>query len=281
MLDLGPADWSSDPSGRAEMPITRWELARCLGQPTLSFAKGRVLTIRWGKGHTARTVDDVVTDINSKPACRESLATAAGARPWAPSQPGQWRLSKDEPLHYVDLVAMFGKPEKIGGSAARFQACWTVGAWARVVSATVANGVVTEFGGREADPVACCELARHRSEAYKSATPAVNVSTARAHESYRRACRAIAQQLKDEANILARQGLRLAKHSVAPFESVGVWIAPSDGPGDPMTVRAAVDCTWVKQDGTTAEQRRYVVVTLAGRGEKREASEFAVLTPGE
>ena len=176
---------------------------------------------------------------------------------------------------------MFGKPEKIGGSAARFQACWTVGAWARVVSATVVDGVVTEFGGRKADPVVCCELARHRGEAYKSATPAVNAGTARARESYRRACRAIAQQLRNEAYLLARQGLRLEKHSVAPFESVGVWIAPSDGPGDAMTVRAAVDCTWVKQDGTTAEQRRYVVVTLAGRGEKREASEFAVLTPGE
>lgn len=281
MLDLGPSDWSSDPSGRAEMPITRWELARCLGQPTLSFAKGRVLTIRWGKAHTARTVDDVVTDINGKPACRETLSSAAGARPWSPSQPGQWRLSKGEPVHYVDLVAMFGKPDKIGGSAARFQACWTVGAWARVVSATVVNGVVTEFGGRETDGVVCSELARHRSEAYESATPAVKVSTASARDCYRHACRAIAQQLRDEANLLARNGLRLEKHSVAPFESVGVWIAPSDASGDAMTVRAAVDCTWVKQDGTATEQRRYVVVIFAGSGGKREVSEFAVLTPGE
>ena len=280
-LDLGPADWSSDPSGRVEMPITRRELAFCLGQPTLSFAKGRVLTIRWGKAHTARTVDDVVTDINGKPACRESLASAAGARPWSPSQPGQWRLGKDEPVHYVDLVAMFGKPEKIGGSAARFQARWTVGAWARVVSATVANGVVTEFGGREADGVVCCELARHRSEAYKSATAAVSASTARARDCYRHACRAIGEQLRNEAHLMARDGMRLEKHSVAPFESVGVWIAPSDGYGETMTMRAAVDCTWVKQDGTTVEQRRYVVVTLAGKGDKWEVREFAILTPGD
>ena len=281
VLDVGPTEAPSSPARPAEMPITRWELARRLGQPTLAFAKGRALAIRWGKSHTARTVDDIVTAIDGKPACREVLASAAGSRPWQPDPPGRWRVGEDERLYYVDLVAMFGRPERIGGSAARFKAWWTIGAWARAASATVVNGVVTEFAGTKINPAVCCELARHRREAYREATPAVKASAASARDWYRRACQVISARLKAEADVVARDGVRLQNHSVAPFDSVGVWIAPAGGPDDPMTVRAAVNCTWVRRDGTTTRQRRYVVVTLTGRGDKPEVNEFAVLTPGE
>ena len=279
LLDLGSAEVpvSDRP---AEMPITRAEVFEALGQPTLTFADDNQEVFRWGQEHTAQTADGVVVKLDGQPACRKALASAGGACS-TPAAAGAWRFGAADVLHYTDLVEMFGRPAGVSGAGSNFKAWWPVGAWARQVSVTVEDGAVTELAGAKVDPAVVCGLIPHRLQAYKAASEAAISSVARARSFYERAAKVIEKKMKAGARVQARDGHRLVSCDVAAFESVGVWIAPADGPGDSMTMRAAVNCTWVKGDGSKTTQRRYVVVTLTGQGENEEVDEFAVVALAE
>ncbi len=276
LLDLGSAEAPAD--GSAEMPITRKELVGKLGHPGLMFSKNDELVLRWDGGRTARTAGNVATTIDDTPASRELLGSGG---PALAAPPAAWRIAAGEKLQYADLVGMFGRPAGISGSGDQFEAWWSVGAWAQQVTVSVTDGVVTKLAGRELDPRTCCELIRHRAEAYRSVDTAVLRSVAEARAAYDRAVEVINEKLKADAVIAARDGNHLVECVVAPFDSVGAWVAPVAGSEDTMTVRAAVDCTWVKDDKTRSTVRGYVVVTISGQGEDEKVNEFAVLTPGD
>ena len=279
MIDVGSS--VSPVSDRpTEMPISRKELFRRMGQPALAFSDDAVQTVRWDSKHTARTVSDVVTTIDGKPATRAVLDSIADITTW-PGAAGKWRLGSGDVLSYAELVILFGQPAGMNGSGAEFTAWWPVGAWAREVSVTVVNGVVTEFAGGEVDAAVVCRLIRHRDEAYKSATAVVEANAAEARRFYDVATAYIVKRMTADSRVIARNGMALSSCTPAAFDSVGVWIARTDGVNGYMTMRAAVDCVWARNDGTKVNERRYVIVTLTGAGGPDEVDEFAVVGPAK
>ncbi len=263
--------------GPAEMPITTGELIRQMGYPSLLFQRLDHVEMKWGDSHTVRTTDGLVTQIDGEAASRAALASAAVVRPMAVRQPGQWRISRDGKVYYADLVAVFGRPDCAAGTGGQLRVCWTVGAWARQVSASVVDGVVTQFAGQDADGAVCCELVRHRVAAYKSAGQAVQTNAAAARAAYNQAVVVVGRHLAEQAGPKARDGIKLVRWNMAPLESVGTWIGPANASAGSATVRAWVDCTWAKSDGSKTDERRYVVVTLFGRDQKTESAECTIL----
>ena len=250
------------PSWPGEKPITRNELILCMGQPSVAFEQGRQVRMQWGQEHTASTDEGIVTKINGKPATRAALKSVATKPLAAARAPAPWRIAQGQKLHYADLASMFGRPERVIGTGKKFVAWWTVGAWARRVSATVAEGVVTEFDGDAVDPARCCELVRHRAQAYRAATAGVQAQVAAAQDFYERAAAAVGQELTKEARKRQRDGVALKNWRLAALDSVGTWIAQTDATANSMTLRAALDCTWTGRHGAESVQRRYVVVTM-------------------
>ncbi len=281
-LDLGEAPAGKEvrqPAPLPEMPVTVRELLQSMGNPTLTVQDGNQLALHWGELRSARAVDGVVVTIDGKAASRSALAAAVSVPPAVASPPAPWRVGKKGRLHYADLVAMFGRPERVAGTGRRFRAWWPIGAWARRASATVVEGIVTQFDGRQVDPGGACALVCHRPEAYRSGGSAANVQacTASARASYRYVAEVVLPaRLGREAELKARDGLTLTRWTLAPFDSVGTWIAPTNTPPGSITLRAAVDCTWTAMDGTQTAQRRYVVVTLVNRAGDVRAADCAI-----
>ncbi len=156
-----------------EKPITQMDLVAWIGEPTVAFEKGRETEIKWGDQHTAAVVDGVASQIDGRMATWSLLTSLAAYHPSPMSPPAEWRVARGGKLHFADLVSMFGQPERVAGTGNQFTAWWTIGAWARKASATVAEGVVTEFAGKPVNPELCCELVRHRAQAYKTPSEAV------------------------------------------------------------------------------------------------------------
>lgn len=261
----------------SEMPITTGELFRLMGYPSLTLEYSNYVEMKWDGRHTVRATDGLVTTIDGNAASRTALASAAVVRSSASAAPGQWRIRRGQKVYYADLVAMFGRPDQVAGSGGQFQACWSVGAWARRVSATVVDGVVTKFAGRPADGAVCCELARHRIGAYKSAGRAVQANAAAARAAYNRAVSVVGGRLAARADLRARDdGVKLVRWNMAPLDSVGTWVGPANASAGSATVRAWVDCTWAAMDGATTDERRYVVVTLFGKNQQIASAECAI-----
>jgi len=264
VLDLGggrPAPAPTPPARTPpEPPITTWEVVYCAGYPTLVFRDGAEEQLHWGKQHVVRAVDGIVREIDARPATRALLARLGSVQPAVAPPAGPWRVGKGQSLRYTDLVAMFGRPERVSGTGRRFTAWWTVGAWARQASATVEEGAVIAFDGRGVDPPALCGLVRHRPEAYRAATRAVKDQAAVARACYRLAQKVVGAEVNRLATLAARDGRQLQKWSLAPFESVGTWIAPTSTPAGSIVLRSAVDFTWAGLDGTRRLERRFVVV---------------------
>ena len=280
VLDLGkqqPDRTAPTTQGASEMPITVGELIRRMGYPSLTFQKLDHVEMKWSDSHTARSTDGLVTQIDGESANRAALESAEVVHPTAVRPAGQWRVGSGQRVYYADLVEMFGRPEHVAGTGGQFQACWTVGAWARQVSVTVVDGVVTQFAGLDADGGLCCELVRHRTAAYKSAGRAVQANAAAARATYKRAVDVVGRRLAEEADRKARDdGGKLAQWKMAPLESVGTWIGPANASAGSATVRAWVDCTWTESDGSKTDERRYVVVTLFGRDQKIGSAECTI-----
>ncbi len=245
-----------------EMPITEKELVWCLGTPSVSVQKDNTVRMHWGTDHVAWLVDGVATEIDGKPAVRALLASKGVERLDAVAPPGPWRFGEGKSLHYADLVGLFGHPERVAGSGSQFTAWWTVGAWARGVSATVEEGVVARFDGGQVDLACCCGLVRHRARAYQNAGKAVQAEVAAAKAFYGQAAAVVAKDLTRKAERRQIDGVTLKAWKLAPFDSVGVWIAPMASRTGAMTLRGALDCTWVQQDGSESTERRYVVVSM-------------------
>jgi len=257
------ADEPEQPAWPGEMPITEKELVWSLGQPSVSVQKDNTVRMHWGTDHVAWLVDGVAAEIDGKPALRALLASEGIERVDAAAPPGPWRFGKGRTtLHYADLVDLFGHPERVAGSGSRFTAWWTVGAWARGVSATVEEGVVTRFDGGQVDLDRCCELVRHRAQAYQNASKTVQAEVSAAKAFYDKAAAVVAKELARKAEDRRIDGVTLKDWKLAPFDSVGVWIAPMESDAGGMTLRGAVDCTWVQQDGSESVERRYVVVRM-------------------
>ncbi len=254
-----------------EMPITTGELIRRMGYPSLTFQRLDHVEMKWDDKHTVRATGGLVMQIDGKPASREAMSLSPPVSPT-----GDWRIARGGKVYYADLVAVFGRPDRVAGTGGQFQACWTVGAWARQVSATVVDGLVTQFAGQNADGAICCELVRHRTAAYKSADQAVHANAAAAGEAYKRAVTVIGLRLDEEAARKAHDGVKLVRWNAAPLESVGTWVGPANASAGSATVRAWVDCTWAKSDGSETDERRYVVVTLFGRDQKTESAECTI-----
>ncbi len=273
VLEMGKQqpDWTAPTTqGTSEMPITTGELIRRMGYPSLTFQRLDHVEMKWDDKHTVRATDGLVTQIDGKPASRAALSLSPAVRPT-----GDWRIARGEKVYYADLVAVFGRPDRVAGTGGQFQACWTVGAWARQVSATVIDGLVTQFAGRSADGAICCELVRHRTVAYKSADRAVQADAA-AGEAYKRTFTVVGLSLDEEAARKAHDGVKLVRWNVAPLESVGAWVGPANASAGSTTVRAWVDCTWAESDGSKTDERRYVVVTLFGMDQKTESAECTI-----
>jgi len=171
---------------------------------------------------------------------------------------------------------MFGRPDGTAGTGRDFTAWWCVGAWGRTATAKVVDGVVKEFDGRAADPAGVCELVRQRSQAYRQ--PGQEAAED-ARKYYERAAWVVGEDLKREAAFQARDGWNLKQWSLAPFDSVGCWMAPVDPVGGAMTLRAVVRCTWVNDNGSVRRDQRYVVVTLTPGPDGLEQTEYAIFQP--
>lgn len=271
LLEMGPAVAAASARSPGEMPITGKELLDCFGTPAISSVKGRDFQARWAEGRSASITDGIVAEINGQDATRAILASVTPRPPAVAPAPGAWRAGKGERLHYADLVSMFGRPERVAGTASEFTAWWTIGAWARPANATIAEGVVTRFDGRPADPAACCELVRHRAQAYNTVTPAVRSEVAAAEEFYRRASGIAGAALSRDTASRPSDGAVLSAWKLAPLDSVATWIARTGPAGEAMTLRAAVDCTWTALDGRQTTRRRFVVLTVPQAG--KDASE--------
>jgi len=265
-LDMGEMPEATHPAGPAEMPITVRELTRAMGPPTLTVQANDRLTMRWGTAHQATSVAGVAATLDGKPATRGLLGQVATVPPRRASAPGAWRMARGHRPTYAELVSLFGQPDRLAGKGSRFRAWWSIGAWARKASATVVNGIVTSFDGKPAEASRLCALVPHRPGAYRrgAESNAVRAAAASAKACYQYAVDTLMpDQLRREAVLKARDGLTLTKWTLAPFDSVGTWIARTDVPvTGAMTLRAAVDCEWTAGDGARTVERRYVVLAM-------------------
>ncbi len=265
---------------QVEMPITVGELIRRMGYPSLIFQRNDYVEMKWDDKHIAWSINGLVTHIDGEAATRASLSAAAVVRPTAKQLPASWKVAQGSKVHYADLVEMFGKPDSVAGTGGKLYACWSVGAWARRVSATVVNGVVTQFAGTDADGATCCELIRQRTVAYKTAGKSVHANSAASTTAYNRAVTVVERKLSEQSNVKNRaDGAKLAKWKMAPLESVGTWVGQANASAGSTTVRAWVDCTWADSDGSTTVERQYVVVTLFGKDHKTASAECTFLAP--
>ena len=277
VLEVGQPGKPPSLSGQpGEMPITVKELEYWMGQPSMMVQQGDRLTMRWGSRHVARAVSGLVISIDGKPATRALLASVAPVAPIAASLSGPWRLSAGQPVRYSQLVALFGRPAGTSGTGRKFTAWWHVGAWGRPAVAQVADGVVELFDGRPVDGEALCRLVPHRPEAYSRPDRA---ALAAAQQCYKQAVELIAQHLRREAEVRAKDGWHLKQWHLADFDSVGTWIAPTRVPVEGMTLRAALSCTWAAEDGRVERQRRYVVVTVSTGTSRAQQEDFAIFAP--
>jgi hypothetical protein len=275
VLEVGRAVQAPAPAARpGDKPITVKELKYWLGSPTVVAQRGPRLTLYWGKKHTARATEGVVDQIDGKEATRDLLAEIATIEPVATH--AEWRIAEGESVRYVDLLAMFGRPQGTTGTGDEFSAWWSVGAWARTATAKVINGIVTEFDGRPIDPAVLCELVRHRAAAYR--TPNHGLAAVARHV-YEQAGEIVEKHLSREARLQARDGWRLKQWRLADFDSVGTWIAPTQSPAGAVTMRAAVVCTWVAGDGRLNTQRRFLVVTFGSASDGVVKEDFALFGP--
>jgi hypothetical protein len=277
LLEVGSGSVPAECDRSAQMPVTCKELTAVLGTPEVSISQSDQLLMRWGSGRRARSQAGVVLSVDDTPVDRPSLLTVGGevlgrAQPAAP-----WRLAGEEgSISFVDLVDLFGRPEGVTGSGDDFHAWWTVGAWAQKAAARVVEGQVVAFAGRPADADLVCRLVPQRRQAYQPDNDLAANIAAECRQAYRQAVKLIREEYEARSAVLARDGIRLTRCEVAPFETVGAWVAPSDVVANAYTVRAAVDCTWTRPDETSETTRQFVVVTLIP-GQKPELKEFALM----
>ncbi len=285
VLDMGEqqtdqAETATPSQQQVEMPITVGELIRRMGYPSLTFQRNDYVEMKWDDKHTAWSINGLVTHIDDEAATRASLAAAAVVSPTAQRSPASWKVAQGSKVHYADLVEMYGKPDSVAGTGGKLHACWSVGAWARRVSATVVNGVVTQFAGADADGATCCELIRQRTVAYKTEGKSVQANSAASVAAYNRAVTVVEWKLSKQSDTKNRnEGAKLVKWKMAPLESVGTWVGPANASAGSTTVRAWVDCTWADSDGSTTVERQYVVVTLFGKDHKTSSAECTFLAP--
>lgn len=282
VLELGeqsPAAAAAGASCRpAEMPISLRECAQLMGQPDMNFQRGREIQLKW-KQYTGRAVDGVLVELNDQPATRAALLKLAPARSSWSLKNGPWRVGQGEKVLFADLTALYGPPLRLSGMGDSFTATWCVGAWAREATARVVGGVVTEFDGRPADPAVCCELVRHRAAAHLNVDEKLKTDLAVLRQAYDAAVRAVGEELSRESAQRAKQSESLRQWQVAPFDSVGCWAAVTAQAGT-YTVRAAVDTVYVRGDGQTLAQRRFVIVTVSPGSQTAPVGELALFAPG-
>ena len=142
-----------------------------------------------------------------------------------------------------------------------------------------------EFDGRQVEPAQICALVYHRAEAYGGGASSAWAARVQANVASAKACyqyvaeTLLAQQLRQEAELRARDGLTLTECSLAPFDSVGTWIAPVNAPSGSIALRAAVDCTWTAMDGTATTEQRYLAVSLVNDQEDLRPTDCAIFAP--
>lgn len=249
----------------AEMPITQRELTFAWGNPAVSFTACGKTEMRWQNRHQAVVCNGLMTKLDRQPATRGGLAIEDAKAVTVVEPASSWRFAAGQSVSYVDLVNLYGRPEKTVGTGSNFTATWPVGAWGRSVNARVVDGVVAEFDGRTTDPATCCELVRQRANAYRNAGDLTQASTGwRAW--YDLANAAVEKSLKNEAAQLDKDGLKLTRWTLADFDTVGTWVGQVQADKDMVMVRSVLDCTWTTSEGTSMNQRRYVVVSLPVRG---------------
>ena len=179
--------------------------------------------------------------------------------PQASGAPGAYRFGPDDTLRYVDLVGLFGRPISMSGTGERFIATWQIGAWGRAASATVVNGVVSEFDGRPADSALCCGLVRQRAAAYAPNQGSVASFTASCRDAFGRAGTLLTERVQEEAVRQSQDGITLKSFSLAPLESVGSWAGTEAGG---LAVRTVVTTTWSSPAQGTWTTTRYAAVNF-------------------
>jgi len=281
-LDLGeeiPSQEEITISKPLGMPITSNELIEQVGYPSMVFQTGDVTEMEWTNKGSAKAINGIVVEINSKPVTRETLAAMGITLPKY-YQPADWRYKTGEKVYYADLVELFGKPERIAGTAKEFVAWWSIGAWGRSIPVKVSQGVVISFAGEEPDGTLCCQLVRQRNCAYGKVTKDVINTSAAAHDIYCQAALVLKKYLKEQAYLRGRDGLRLDRWKMAPLESVGTWIAFEIGDTPNAIVRTWIDCTWVEPDGQEKTERRYAVITVPmGENQQSQAVRCTLFAP--
>ena len=263
------------------MPITSDELIKQAGYPTMVFQTGNAVEMEWTNGDKAKAIDGIIVEINSKPATRETLAAMGISLPKY-YQPANWRYKTGEKIYYADLVELFGKPERIAGTAKEFVAWWPIGAWGRSVPVKVSQGVVVSFAGQKPDGALLCQLVRQRNCAYGTVTKDVINTAAAAHDAYCRAALVVKKYLTEQAYLRGRDGLRLDRWKMAPLDSVGTWIAFEIANTPAAIIRTCVDCTWVTPDGQEKTERRYAVITIPmGENQQNDTVKCTLFAPVE
>ena len=269
-LTVAKAEWPG------EMPLTIKELTYAFGSPSMSFDKQRNVELRWGKEHWAKATDGVVHLFDGQQCTRQALGKAGASLPRLAPAPAPWRLEEGQPVRYADLVEIFGKPQQVSGTAAKFTATWIIGAWARNASAIVAEGLVTQFDGRPISAAELCELVRQRAQAYRNPEE-LEAYAARMAELYQQARSMLSQELAREAAVVRRDGLTLKDWTMGPVDSAATWMGLTDVVGEAVTVRTTLDCTYAGADGKTTTTHRYAIVTLSAPAGQMQQAECAIL----
>lgn len=243
-----------------EQPLTQWELVYFVGQPSMIMTQANNTEMHWGSAHQATLVDRVVVSIDGKPASRKALF---GLRtPQTAGSAGDYRLGANDTLRHSELVGLFGRPVNIAGTGERFTATWQIGAWGRTASATVVNGVVSDFDGRPADSALLCSLVHQRAAAYAPNQAPVASFAASCRAAYGKAATLLAEQVKQEALSQAKDGVTLKSFTLAPLESVGSWAGLEAGG---LAVRTVVTTTWSSPSEGTWTTARYAAVNFGAR----------------
>jgi hypothetical protein len=259
----------------AEPPVTAKELISAMGTPAMTSEKDRVVRLAWSQ-HSADVRGGVVEVLDGRPCSRRQLLASGARLPEALPPAEGYRLSKGGSLLYSDMVGLFGKPEAVEGTGRGFTASWAIGAWSRLATATVLDGVVTKFDNRDVDPEEICQLVRQRLAAYPNKVEATQRLCTASEGFYNEAKKWIAQELQRDMSIQRREGLTLKSWSIGDFNSVNTWIAPTTFGPEAMTMRTTLDCTWEAAGGKTTTTRQYAVVTLSLQGAQPTPIECAI-----
>ena len=256
-LEFGSPAAKPAAAGLGEPPLTQWELVYFVGQPSTIMTQANNTEMHWGAAHQAALVDRVVVSIDGKPASRKALFGLQAPQPTGSA--GAYRFGPNDSLQYGELVGLFGRPASIAGTGERFTATWQIGAWGRAASATVVNGVVSDFDGRPADSALCCGLVRQRAAAYAPNQASVASFAASCRDAYGRAATLLAEQVKQEATRQAQDGITLKSFALAPLESVGSWAGLEAGG---LAVRTIVTTTWHSPSQGAWTTTRYAAVNF-------------------